>query len=112
MIAADGLHSATRGLVLGPGQVATYDSGWGGWVTWAEPDPDPDLSEELWGAGVFVGAYPVKGRLGVIVAGPRSDTEAGPERFAARVRGRGRPAPASRAPSRSSPGTPTPTTGR
>jgi salicylate hydroxylase len=88
VIAADGLHSATRDLVLDAGQVATYDSGWGGWVAWTEPDADLDLAEELWGAGVFVGTYPVKGHLGVIVAGPRSDTEAGPERFVARIRGR------------------------
>jgi 2-polyprenyl-6-methoxyphenol hydroxylase-like FAD-dependent oxidoreductase len=92
VIAADGLHSATRGLVLGPDQVGTYDSGWGGWVAWAEPDADVDLADELWGAGVFVGTYPVKGRLGVIVAGPRSDTAAGTERFVARVRGRSGPA--------------------
>ena len=38
--------------------------------------------------GVFVGTYPVKDRLGVIVAGPRSDTEAGTERFVAGVRRR------------------------
>jgi salicylate hydroxylase len=88
VVAADGLHSATRGLVLEPGRVATFDIGWGGWVAWAEPDDDVDLGEELWGAGAFVGTYPVKGRLGVIVAGPRSDTEAGTERFVARVRGR------------------------
>lgn len=88
VVAADGLHSATRGLVLSPGRVATYDSGWGGWVAWAEPDADADLSEELWGAGAFVGTYPVKGSLGVIVAGPRSHTRVGPERFTGRVRGR------------------------
>jgi salicylate hydroxylase len=88
VVAADGLHSPTRGLVLDPGRVATYDTGWGGWVAWAEPDQDVDLSEELWGVGVFVGTYPVKDRLGVIVAGPRSDTEAGTERFVAGVRRR------------------------
>ena len=74
--------------MLGPGRVATFDTGWGGWVAWAEPDQDVDLGEELWGAGAFVGTYPVKGHIGVIVAGPRSDTEAGTERFVARVRGR------------------------
>jgi salicylate hydroxylase len=57
-------------------------------VAWAEPDQDVDLSEELWGAGVFVGTYPVKGQLGVIVAGSRSDTGPGPERFVAAVRRR------------------------
>jgi salicylate hydroxylase len=88
VIAADGLHSATRGLVLAPGQVSTFDSGWGGWVAWAEPDLDEDLGEELWGVGAFVGTYPVKGHVGVIVAGPRTDTETGTERFVARLRGR------------------------
>jgi salicylate hydroxylase len=88
VLAADGLHSATRGLVLEPGRVATFDTGWGGWVAWAEPDQDADLSEELWGTGAFVGTYPVKGLLGVIVAGPRPDTEAGTERFVAAVRRR------------------------
>jgi salicylate hydroxylase len=37
---------------------------------------------------VFVGTYPVKGRVGVIVAGPRSDTAAGTGRFVDRVRRR------------------------
>ena len=88
VIAADGLHSATRGLVLAPGQVSTFDTRWGGWVAWAEPDQDVDLGEELWGVDAFVGTYPVKGHVGVIVAGPRTDTEAGTERFVARLRGR------------------------
>jgi len=87
VVAADGLHSTTRRLVLRPDRVGTFDSGWGGWVAWDEPDADTDLSEELWGAGVFVGTYPVKDRLGVIVAGPRSDTAAGPDRFVARASG-------------------------
>ena len=85
VVAADGLHSTTRGLVLDPSDVATYDSGWGGWVAWAEPDDAADLGEELWGTGFFVGTYPVRGRLGVIVLGARSDTAAGPKPFVARI---------------------------
>lgn len=87
VVAADGLHSTTRDLVLDADEVSTYDSGWGGWVTWARLDGDGDLSEELWGAGWFIGTYPVKDRLGVFVGGPRSDTQVGPKRFVARARG-------------------------
>ncbi|MGH3925278.1 MAG: FAD-dependent oxidoreductase, partial [Pseudonocardiaceae bacterium] len=61
VVAADGLHSTTRELVLGPDQIHTYDTGWGGWVAWADSDSEPDLSEEIWGAGFFVGSYPVRG---------------------------------------------------
>ncbi|MGH3660116.1 MAG: FAD-dependent oxidoreductase, partial [Micromonosporaceae bacterium] len=60
VIAADGLHSATRALALPPDQVAEYDTGWGGWVTWTDLDDDSDLGEELWGNGIFAGSYPVK----------------------------------------------------
>lgn len=86
VIAADGMHSATRTLALGAEQVETYDTGWGGWVSWIEQDDGQDLVEELWGAGRFIGAYPVKDRLGVIVGGPRKDTRVGAERFAASTR--------------------------
>jgi salicylate hydroxylase len=87
VVAADGLHSTTRELVLSPDQVDTYDTGWGGWVAWADPDYEPDLSEETWGAGFFVGTYPVQGRVGVFVGGNRQDTAGGPRQFLARVRG-------------------------
>ncbi|MGH3320280.1 MAG: FAD-dependent oxidoreductase [Streptosporangiaceae bacterium] len=86
VVAADGLHSTTRRLVLRPDQIATYDTGWGGWVAWMDPDAELDLGAELWGAGFFVGTYPVKDRIGVFVGGARADTAAGPGRFVARVR--------------------------
>jgi salicylate hydroxylase len=86
VIAADGLHSATRGLILDPAQVSTYDSGWGGWVAWAPPDDAADRSEEIWGAGFFAGTYPVRDRVGVFVGGPRPDTKDGAGPFAARIR--------------------------
>ncbi|HWU11962.1 MAG TPA: NAD(P)/FAD-dependent oxidoreductase [Streptomyces sp.] len=87
VIAADGLHSSTRKLVLSTDQVTGYDTGWTGWVGWAEPDDAADLYEECWGAGFFVGLYPVKGRTGVFVGGPRSATAAGAPAFVVRVRG-------------------------
>ncbi|PZG01731.1 FAD-dependent oxidoreductase [Micromonospora deserti] len=87
VIAADGLHSATRDLLLPPSQVTGFDSGWGGWVAWTDADADMDLGEELWGAGFFAGTYPVRGMTGVFVGGDRRDTEAGPARFATVIRG-------------------------
>ncbi len=86
VIAADGLHSATRGLVLRSEQVSTYDTDWGGWVVWTGPDADMDLGEELWGTGSFVGTYPVKDQIGTIVCGPRETRAAGLEAFVARLR--------------------------
>ncbi|HLU28360.1 MAG TPA: NAD(P)/FAD-dependent oxidoreductase [Glycomyces sp.] len=86
VIAADGLHSATRGLVLRPGRVEARDTGWGGWVVWSEPDADEDLGEELWSVGAFAGTYPVKGRIGTIVCGPREAKAAGLDAFLARLR--------------------------
>jgi len=87
VIAADGLHSQTRKLVLREDQVETFDSGWGGWVAWSESIPDEaDLSDEIWGAGFFLGTYPVKDRFGVILCGDRRDTEIGPAQFVRRAR--------------------------
>jgi 2-polyprenyl-6-methoxyphenol hydroxylase-like FAD-dependent oxidoreductase len=54
-IAADGLHSTTRDMVLKNDQVSAYDSGWGGWVAWAEADADADLGEEMWGSRLVRG---------------------------------------------------------
>ncbi|WP_211116284.1 FAD-dependent oxidoreductase [Glycomyces buryatensis] len=88
VIVADGLHSSTRELVLDAELVPTFDTGWGGWVVWAEADGDSDLGEELWGTGYFVGTYPVKDRLGVIVCGPRTEKGAGLGAFVARLRDR------------------------
>lgn len=87
VIAADGLHSATRRLVLREDQIDTFDSGWGGWVAWSESVPnEEDLSDEIWGAGFFLGTYPVKGKIGVILCGDRRDTEIGPAQFVRRAR--------------------------
>ncbi len=86
VIVADGLHSATRGLVLRPEQVTAYDTGWGGWVVWTDADDDTDLGEELWGAGSFVGTYPVKDLIGTIICCSNEHRAAGLEAFVAELR--------------------------
>ncbi|WP_051299150.1 FAD-dependent oxidoreductase [Arthrobacter castelli] len=86
VIVAEGIGSSTRDLLLPAGKVGAVDTGWGGWVVWADQDHDTDLGDELWGAGFFLGVYPVKGQLGVFLGGAREDTAAGPADFVARVR--------------------------
>ncbi|ASK64019.1 FAD-binding monooxygenase [Virgibacillus phasianinus] len=86
IIIADGLHSTTRDLILDGDTVDVVDTKWGGWVVWAPEDTNMDLGEELWGAGFFLGIYPVKGELGVFLGGPRADTKVGPSPFVTEVR--------------------------
>lgn len=89
VIASDGLHSRTRDLVLGANEVETLDTGWGGWVVWADPGPaDSNMYTETWGRGFFIGSYPVPGRVGIFIGGPRAETAAGPGPFIARLRRR------------------------
>lgn len=88
VIVSDGIHSATRRLVFDQ-MIDTVDTRWGGWVVWADADADMDLGEEFWGAGFFVGVYPVKDRLGVFIGGPTTDLqESGPRAVAADIRRR------------------------
>jgi 2-polyprenyl-6-methoxyphenol hydroxylase-like FAD-dependent oxidoreductase len=86
IVAADGLHSQTRSLILDESAVQFVDTGWGGWVAWADADDDTDLGEELWGAGFFVGSYPVLRHLGVILCGPADITQQGSAALVAEVR--------------------------
>lgn len=87
VIIAEGLHSASRALVLRPEQTAVYDTGWAGWVTWMDGDTDHiDRGDEIWGNGFFVGVYPVKDRAGVFVGGDRGDMRAGPAAFVTAIR--------------------------
>ncbi|OJU42313.1 MAG: hypothetical protein BGN97_13000 [Microbacterium sp. 69-10] len=87
VVGADGIRSRMRD-VLGAGALDVVDTGWSGWVAWAEEIGSPDLGEELWGDGFFLGVYPVKDRLGVFLGGPDAELEAGPIAFAASVRRR------------------------
>ena len=70
VVAADGLHSDTREMILSEDEYTYHDTSWGGWVFWGDPDVAPrDLYTEYWGAGRFVGLYPTKDRLGVFLGG-------------------------------------------
>lgn len=87
VIFADGLHSDGRARLLEPRQVATFDTGWAGWVAWMDTDAEhADRGDEIWGDGFFVGIYPVKGRAGVFVGGNRADMSAGPAAFVKHIR--------------------------
>lgn len=86
VIVAEGIHSSSRDLVIPSGDISRFDSGWGGWVSWMDADEAPDLYEELWGNGFFIGTYPVRNRIGVFVGGARGDTRVGPQAFVNRVR--------------------------
>lgn len=88
VIVADGLRSATRRLVLDPSAVEELDTGWSGWVAWTSPDADPQLGEEVWGAGFLIGSYPVRGALGVIAGGPNEDVVGDRRGFVADLRRR------------------------
>ena len=87
VVLADGLHSASRALLLRTDQVTTYDTSWGGWVAWTDTDEmHSDQGDEIWGSDFFMGIYPVKGRAGVFLGGNRVDTRAGPEAFVGHIR--------------------------
>jgi len=72
LVGADGIHSHVRRTLFGP--QPDHETGWGCRV-WMAPGTgrDPTAVAEYWGAGRLVGAYPVKGALGVIAAGPSEE---------------------------------------
>jgi len=84
IVGADGIRSRMR-EVLDAGEPDVVETGWSGWVAWADDLGDPGLGEELWGDGFFLGVYPVKGRLGVFLGGPDAALAVGPAAFAASV---------------------------
>jgi FAD-dependent urate hydroxylase len=87
VVAADGLHSDTRRMILNKNEYAYWSTGWGGWVFWADPgETQSDTYTEYWGAGRFLGLYPVKDHLGIFIGGPTSTTqETSMENFTERV---------------------------
>lgn len=87
VIGADGIRSRMR-TVLGASEPDVVDTGWSGWVAWADDLGDPGLVEEVWGDGFFLGVYPVKDRLGVFLGGPDAELAAGPAAFVGAVRAR------------------------
>lgn len=88
VIIADGLGSHSRRLVPGGSSESFVDTAWGGWVAWAPADADTDRVDELWGDGFFLGAYPVKDKIGIFLGGPDSREPLGPTRFVTEVRSR------------------------
>ncbi|MCB0964531.1 MAG: FAD-dependent monooxygenase [Acidimicrobiales bacterium] len=87
VVAADGLGSPTRDQLLDRSEVQRVDTGWGGWVTWLDEDPEPAY-DEYWGPGSFLGLYPVRGRIGVFAGGPVEEIRAaGLPAFAERLAG-------------------------
>lgn len=70
VVGADGVQSKVRRLLFGP--VTGFDSGWGCFVWWGDPRTGkPGQTTEHWGAGGFLGTYPCRSRLCVIVGGPK-----------------------------------------
>jgi 2-polyprenyl-6-methoxyphenol hydroxylase-like FAD-dependent oxidoreductase len=69
IIGADGLYSTTRSRLLEESEIQEVETGWGGWVTWLDEEPEPAY-DEFWGSGSFLGLYPVSGRIGVFLGGP------------------------------------------
>jgi 2-polyprenyl-6-methoxyphenol hydroxylase-like FAD-dependent oxidoreductase len=69
IVGADGVHSAVRRHVAG--DIEMRPTGWGAWVWWAPAAAAPHKTvTEYWGAGRFVGIYPIRDKIGVIAAGP------------------------------------------
>ncbi|MPZ35090.1 MAG: NAD(P)-binding protein [Rhodospirillales bacterium] len=69
LVGADGIHSAIRRQLAG--ELPDHETGWGCWV-WIVRDTrrPPTAVVEHWGAGRFLGLYPIKGGLGVVAATP------------------------------------------
>lgn len=76
LIGADGIHSAVRREMFGTHP--DHDTGWGCWVWIARSTRRPETdTTEYWGAGRFLGVYPIRGAVGVVAAGLAR--EIGPE---------------------------------
>lgn len=71
VIVADGIHSQTRSLLWNKDEYEYFDTHWGGWVAWIN-DQQTDTYKEYWGAGSFMGMYPVKDHMGVFLGGPNN----------------------------------------
>jgi 2-polyprenyl-6-methoxyphenol hydroxylase-like FAD-dependent oxidoreductase len=69
VVGTDGIHSRVRDRAFG--QVRDRDTGWGCYVWWAEPHlTGAGETTERWGTGSFLGTYPCRDRVCVIVGAP------------------------------------------
>jgi len=69
LVGADGIHSAIRRQLAG--ELPDHETGWGCWVWVVRDTKRPPMAVvEHWGAGRFLGLYPIKGGLGVVAAAP------------------------------------------
>ena len=72
LVGADGIHSKVRAVVFG--EQPFFDTGWGGWVWWADSETmPPERVAEYWGAGRFLGAYPTQRGVGIFAGAPIDD---------------------------------------
>lgn len=72
VVGADGANSAIRAMILGPGDLDHFDTGWGGWVAWTDPARQAaDTYTECSGPGYFAGLYPVKDAVAGFLGGRR-----------------------------------------
>jgi 2-polyprenyl-6-methoxyphenol hydroxylase-like FAD-dependent oxidoreductase len=72
VVGADGMHSQVRDFIFRKDEgVHHLDTGWGGWLWFCEDRKYPHNEiTEFWGNGFCLGVYPIKGKLGIIVAMP------------------------------------------
>jgi 2-polyprenyl-6-methoxyphenol hydroxylase-like FAD-dependent oxidoreductase len=69
VVGADGIHSRVRELLLG--RIPDRDTGWGCYVWWGDRGlVDGTVTTERWGAGTFLGTYPCRDRVCVILGAP------------------------------------------
>jgi 2-polyprenyl-6-methoxyphenol hydroxylase-like FAD-dependent oxidoreductase len=69
VVGADGIHSRVRELLFG--RIPDRDTGWGCYVWWADRRLVAGTeTTERWGAGSFLGTYPCRERVCVILGAP------------------------------------------
>lgn len=74
VIGADGIHSGVRTLLFG--RLPEYDTGWGCYVWWGDPQlTGKGETREWWGTGRFLGLYPCRSRLCIIVGAAIEDLQ-------------------------------------
>lgn len=71
VLACDGVHSATRALLVGDAQAGLTDWGYTAFTWWTPRDSSIGNScVEYWGAGGLFGLYPLKDRMNAIAGMP------------------------------------------